>query len=233
MTGSVTSAAGDARRLALVIEDLPDTRAALVAGVESAFPDAEIHAFGDIASARRWLEDYLDPARRAIALVDLALPDGSGIELIRLFAARFPRVLPIVATIFDDDGHLFEALGAGAQGYLLKDGELARIDHYLKRIDEGEPPLSPAIARRMMSHFRNPVPARQENGGGRDSGAVLTPREIDVLQLIGRGLRVGEAADVLGLTEHTVAGYVKALYRKLHVSSRAEAALEAARRGLV
>ena len=92
---------------------------------------------------------------------------------------------------------------------------------------------SPAIARRMMSHFRNPVPARQENGGGRDSGAVLTPREIDVLQLIGRGLRVGEAADVLGLTEHTVAGYVKALYRKLHVSSRAEAALEAARRGLV
>jgi DNA-binding NarL/FixJ family response regulator len=220
--------------LCFIVEDLAPARASLVAATEAAFPGLEIRAFEDLAGARAFVMSSLGPQRQALGLIDLGLPDGSGVELIRLLAADYPGTIAVVTTIFDDDGHLFEALGAGARGYLLKDVDLDRLAHYLRRIEAGEPPLSPSIARRMLGHFRA--------AGSAPSGKVpvdsmpeasLTRRETDVLQLIGRGLRVGEAADVLGLTEHTVAGYVKTIYRKLHVSSRAEAALEAARRGLV
>ncbi|PWR24006.1 LuxR C-terminal-related transcriptional regulator [Zavarzinia compransoris] len=220
--------------IGFVVEDLAEARASLVAALESAFPGIEVFAFADLAGARAWIAAALGPQRRAIGLIDLALPDGSGIDLIRLLAGGYPATLTVVTTIFDDDGHLFDALGAGAQGYLLKDVDLGRLGTYLRRIEQGEPPLSPSIARRMLNHFRAAAP-RPEIVPPEivPDDANLTRREVDVLQLIGRGLRVAEAADVLGLTEHTVAGYVKTIYRKLHVSSRAEAALEAARRGLV
>lgn len=218
-------------RLALVIEDQPETREALVAVLEETFPGIETVAFGTLAEAREGIAARLKADTAAIALIDLALPDGSGIELLHLLSARHPRVMPVVTTIFDDDAHLFEALSAGAQGYLLKDLDAAVLGRYLRRMRQGEPPLSPSIARRMLGHFHAatvrpaPGPVLEE--------VALTRREVEVLQLIGRGLRVGEAAGVLGLADQTVAGYVKSIYRKLHVSSRAEAALEAARRGLV
>ncbi|PWR25979.1 response regulator transcription factor [Zavarzinia aquatilis] len=218
-------------RLGLVIEDQPDTRAALVAVLHETFPGIDIHAFETLGAARGWIAGHLQAESAAIALVDLALPDGSGIELLHLLAGGYPRVMPVVTTIFDDDAHLFEALAAGAQGYLLKDLDAGVLGRYLRRMRQGEPPLSPSIARRMLGHFRvssptaMPAPMLDE--------VALTKREIEVLQLIGRGLRVGEAAGVLGLADQTVAGYVKSIYRKLQVSSRAEAALEAARRGLV
>lgn len=218
-------------RLGLVIEDQPDTRDALVAVLRETFTGIDIHAFETLGGARDWISAHLQPDTGAIALVDLALPDGSGIELLHLLAGGYPRVMPVVTTIFDDDAHLFEALAAGAQGYLLKDLDAGVLGRYLRRMRQGEPPLSPSIARRMLGHFRVaspvavPTPILDE--------VALTKREIEVLQLIGRGLRVGEAAGVLGLADQTVAGYVKSIYRKLHVSSRAEAALEASRRGLV
>lgn len=218
-------------RLGLVIEDQPDTRDALVAVLRETFTGIDIHAFETLGEARDWISAHLQPDMAAIALVDLALPDGSGIELLHLLAGGYPRVMPVVTTIFDDDAHLFEALAAGAQGYLLKDLDAGVLGRYLRRMRQGEPPLSPSIARRMLGHFRvaspvaAPAPILDE--------VALTKREIEVLQLIGRGLRVGEAAGVLGLADQTVAGYVKSIYRKLQVSSRAEAALEASRRGLV
>ena len=220
--------------LCFIVEDLAPARASLMAAAEAAFPGIEVRAFEDLAGARAFVAAGLGPQQPALGLIDLGLPDGSGVDLIRLLAAGYPATIAVVTTIFDDDGHLFEALGAGAQGYLLKDIDLDRLALYLRRIEAGEPPLSPSIARRMLGHFRAApsAPAGPLPVDGTPE-ASLTRRETDVLQLIGRGLRVGEAADVLGLTEHTVAGYVKTIYRKLHVSSRAEAALEAARRGLV
>lgn len=223
-------------RLGIVIEDQPQTSAMLVALMREVFPGMAVEAFDTIAGARDWIGRRLRPEDRAIALVDLALPDGSGTELLRLFHESYPGVLPVVTSIFDDDRHLFEALAAGAQGYLIKDLDAALLGRYLRRIDEGEPPLSPSIARRMLGHFRPPLPeivAPEPVAAPPVEECRLTPREIEVLQLIGRGLRVAEAARVLGLADHTVAGYVKSIYRKLQVSSRAEAALEAARRGLV
>lgn len=123
----------------------------------------------------------------------------------------------------------FDAIAAGAGGYLLKDMGRDELVRYLRRLEAGETPLSPAVARRMLDYFRaRPVLIQTV-----EPEAALTPRETEVLRLIGRGLRSGEAAKVMSVTELTVAGYVKAIYRKLNICSRAEAALEAQKRGLV
>jgi len=217
--------------LALLVEDQAEARDWLLRMLASALPSVTPHAVGDLAGARAWLGALEGGARARLrlALVDLGLPDGSGVELIRLLRREFPGALPVVVTAFDDDDNLFAALAAGAEGYLLKHDDPALMAARLRRIDEGEPPLTPTVARRVLAHFqkgRAPAPEH-------DAESALTPREAEVLRLIGRGSRVAEAAAHLGLTEQTVATYVKIIYRKLRISSRAEAALAAARRGLV
>lgn len=253
---------GGANPLALVVEDLPEVRDWLADALRHAFGEIEVGCAGTLAEAREWLgalgDDPRAAARLRMALIDLGLPDGSGVDLVREIADRLPQVQTIVATIYDDDAHLFPAIAAGAQGYLLKEQEPEALARHLRLIGEGMPPLSPSISRRMLAHFRErgALPGgeaatqagaalprangdqalAQQAAAGSDTGIeaiTLSPRETEVLSYIGRGLRVAEAARVLGLTEHTVAGYVKTLYRKLNISSRAEAALEAARRGLV
>ncbi|MEN2990384.1 response regulator transcription factor [Tistrella sp. BH-R2-4] len=230
-----------ARRYGFVIEDLKPTRLWLEDTLRRAFPGIEVASADSLARARALLADRLPPADTGaaggphLALVDLGLPDGSGIDLIRDLAESRPDVMTIVTTIYDDDGHLFDAIAAGAQGYLLKDQDAGLLMQYLHRIEQGDPPLSPSIARRMLARLRQPdghghvpaphVPTTPET--------VLTPREVEVLSLLGRGLRNAEVARLLSLSDHTIAGYVKAIYAKLNICSRAEAALEASRRGLV
>jgi DNA-binding NarL/FixJ family response regulator len=223
-------------RLGLVVEDSAETCAWLCRILAEAFPGIEIAQAATRQAALAWIAAQAHRLTHAredshVALVDLGLPDGSGIEVIRQLNAGCPAVLPIVTTVYDDDAHLFEAIAAGAKGYLLKDRETDAFVASLRRIDQGEPPLSPSIARRMLEYFAKqamPSPATEA-----ESAEVLTARELDVLRLLGRGLRINEAARVLGLAHHTVAGYVKAIYRKLNIASRAEAAIEAVRRGLV
>src|SRR5690606_8526461 len=126
----------------------------------------------------------------------------------------------VVATVFDDDAHLFPALRAGAQGYVLKDRDRATLADMLRGIVSGQPPLSSSIARRLLRHFQ-PMPAEPQDG------VPLTPRETEVLQLTAKGLTLNEVAQALQLSRHTVSGYLKDIYRKLSVGTRAEAALEA------
>jgi len=116
------------------------------------------------------------------------------------------------------------ALSQGAEGYLLKDQDASILAHQLRQLTHGIPALSPVIARRIMTHFRHTGPVCAE--------IRLTRRETDVLALIARGLRNAEVAAELGLAESTVAGYIKDIYRKLGISSRAEASWHATRMGL-
>jgi DNA-binding NarL/FixJ family response regulator len=219
-------------QLALVVEDLPDTRGFLADALGMAFPETEVRAVGTLDEARRLLARLpaAEVARLRLVLVDIGLPDGSGIDLIAEIAETHPQVMPIVTTIFEDDEHVFDAIAAGARGYLLKNRDADLLVRYLRRIELGEPPLSPSIARRIIAHFRT---RHQPAAPKPQDGEALTPREAEVLSLLGRGSRVPEVAFRLGLTDQTVATYVKTIYRKLRISSRAEAALEAARRGLV
>lgn len=208
----------------LIVEDLAENRLWLSQTLEQGFPGIEVHCATTLAEAREWIAHTAPPD---IALIDLSLPDGSGIELIELLNRRSPQTMCIVATIYDDDAHLFPALRAGARGYILKDQGRDEAARLLQGIAAGQPPLSPGIARKILASFRMPVPKPETDL------PALTPRESEVLRLISKGMTLTETAKLLQLSRHTVDGYVKEIYRKLNVSSRAEAAVSAHQRGLV
>lgn len=216
--------------LCLLVEDQAPTVEFLRTALGAAVPDLQLVVATTFKEASHWLgARENDPARPPLrlAIVDLGLPDGSGVEIVRRLGASEPEARAVVVTIFDDDVHLFAALSAGASGYLLKDEHPDLMVEMLKRIRRDEPPLSPSIAHRLLAHFRAPGPAEAA------TETALTPRETETLTLLARGMTVPEAANRMGLSAQTVAGYVKVIYQKLHVSSRAEATREAIRRGLV
>jgi DNA-binding NarL/FixJ family response regulator len=204
----------------LIVEDIAETRRWLAQTATRAFPGCVIREEGGVrAGCAAVLAEAFD-----LALIDLGLPDGSGLEVLRAMRQMQPEALAVVTTSVGDDAFVVAALSAGAHGYLLKNQPQDTLVRQLTQMAEGVPALSPAIARRIMEHFRMTGPAAPE--------ADLTARERDVLALIGRGLRNAEVAGELGLSENTVAGYIKNIYRKLGISSRAEAAWQAARMGL-
>lgn len=207
-------------KTALIVDDLPAARAWLTDIVELAFPYSAVTAVANLKEARAACAG----ASFHLALVDLQLPDGSGVDLIREITERTPATHCVVATIYDDDAHVFPALQAGARGYLLKENDKRQLVEALRGIVAGQPPLSPKIARRMLQHFHQLRDLEE---------AQLTARETEVLTLVAKGLRVKEIGASLGISPHTASDYLKSIYRKLNVSSRAEAAVEAARRGLV
>lgn len=207
-------------RQALVLEDQADSREWLSRVLLEAFPGTQLRACRTLAEARHEIQTLCPE----IALVDLGLPDGNGLDFIVDLSRQCPDCLTIVTTIYGDDAHVFPALRAGARGYLLKEQTQAQLVNLLKRIADGEPPLSPAIARRLLMTFA-PDPHGQEDD--------LAPREREVLALIAKGYKLSEVAESLGMAQSTAATHVKNIYRKLRVSNRAEAAIEAARRGMV
>ena len=163
-------------------------------------------------------------------IVDLHLPDGSGIEAV-IYAKKHHIDLPIViATIYSDDDHLFSALSAGASGYLLKDEKKEDIAKMLSGIFNGVPALSAEIAQRLVAHFNQPG-----NPDAKDNENIpgLTKRERESLHYIVKGFSIKECAELMEISPHTVAGYIKDIYKKLQVSSRAEVTAEAVRLGLV
>jgi DNA-binding NarL/FixJ family response regulator len=131
----------------------------------------------------------------------------------------------VVATVMGDDASIMAALSAGAHGYLLKDSPSDLFVSQLVQLKHGFPALSPSIARRIMAHFASANFAPEPNYD-------LTAREREVLSLVGRGLRNQEVATTLGLTTNTISGYIKSIYQKLGISTRAQAALKANRMGL-
>ena len=251
----------------LILEDNPVARSFLCRVVRESFSDAnQITEAGDLLTARRHIaltggEQGLhgtDPFK--LILVDLELPDGNGMELLAELV-RYPAT-KIVTTLYSDDEHLFPALQCGADGYLLKEDRFEVLVEELQKIVRGQPPLSPAIARRLLTHFRH-GPGRGGVGGGGagggesqapDSGFVttsgfstsrpvpmekapeterLTPRETEVLTYLSKGFTIKEIASLMGIKWFTVNDHIKSIYKKLNVSSRAEAAVLASKQGLV
>ena len=210
----------------LLLEDLPEIRVWLRKLVLQVFPMAKI------AESSR-VQDALDLATAVkfdLALIDLGLPDGSGVSVVSKLRDVQPEAQSVVVTIHDDDEHLFPALQAGAFGYVLKEQARELIAEQLNRMSQGEPPLSPSIARRVIAHFA--ANSRRQARPQNMPAVALTERENEVLLRVAKGFTLPEIGVQLSLSRHTIADYVKQIYRKLNVSSRAEAALEAQRLGL-
>lgn len=205
----------------LIVEDHLETREWLVSIVAEAFDGPAIAETATIEESYGWLENN----RPTLSLVDLSLPDGSGLDLIKYLSTKFPENYIVVTTIYDDDGHVFNALRAGASGYLLKDQPRSTMLEGLTGIMMGKPPLSPAIARRMMRYFQQQLPDAEDTR--------LSAREEEVLTLLAKGMGRSQIARLLDVSANTAASHIKSIYRKLNVSGRAEATLQAVRLGLV
>jgi DNA-binding NarL/FixJ family response regulator len=213
----------------LLLEDLPEIRAWLSNLVQQVFPDCHISEAARVHDAL----ELVSALKFDLALIDLGLPDGSGVNVVKALRDQQAETQSVVVTIHDDDEHLFPALQAGAFGYILKEQPRELITEQLQRISSGEPPLSPSIARRVMAYFaaKSKPQAMSASSLGMPH-VTLTERETEVLLRVAKGYTLPEIGVQLTLSRHTIADYVKQIYRKLNVSSRAEAALEAQRMGL-
>lgn len=193
-----------------------------------------------IAAYKTGAEALAGLAREApdVLLVDLGLPDMSGLEVVRFAAERHPDCDVLVISMFSAEASVLAALEAGARGYLLK-GSLARdISIDIRAIRDGGSPLSPLIARQVLRRLRSsgadhPAPRAEPLGGLDDEEASLSPREIEILNAISRGFSYAETASMLGITNGTVHTHLKRVYRKLAVHSKTEAVFEANRLGLL
>ena len=209
-------------KLCLLVEDHANARRWMVDALAQAFSDVEVIEADSMQQARLMLD-----AKPDLALLDIGLPDGSGIDLVAPLVERGCEV--VMATAFTDDEHLFNALKQGATGYILKEAPKSELVEMLKGILAGQPPLSPNIARRVLQHFASNVGSIPRE----KTEQHLTTRERDVLTLLAKGYTIKDVAAMLEISFYTTAGYAKSVYRKLNVSSRAEATLEAARLGYV
>ena len=167
-----------------------------------------------------------------VLLVDLGLPDMSGLELIRFASARYPQCDILVISIFGDEANVLAALESGARGYLLKGSLQHDIAFDIRDIANGGSPLSPVIARQMLKRLRMPGREPLPRNAGEDE-TMLTPREGEILNAISRGFSYAETAQMLGVSVGTVHSFLKRIYRKLAVHSKTEAVFEASRLGLI
>lgn len=207
-------------RRVLIVEDVPEALAWMTRVVLLAFPGCQVDEARSVRDVESRGQGGWD-----LALVDLGLPDGSGLDVIRRLRSLAPEMTCIVSTVLGDDAHIVAALSAGAQGYILKGQPEPVVRRQLVQLQHGVPALSPTIARRIMEHFQRTGPVDNE-------AEALSARETEVLVLLSKGLRNADVARALGLAESTIATHVKSIYRKLGISSRAEAALHATRMGL-
>ena len=202
---------------ALVVEDHPVAQAALANVVVDTFSPGCVDTVGSVSEGLQLLERQ----SYDLALVDIGLPDGSGIDIVREIRLRFGSTITLITSIFDDDTHLFEALQAGADGYLLKGHPEDELAEYLLAAVDGKPALSPRIAQSVLRFFRDMEPS--------DERKLLSERELEVLLLISKGCTVQEVSDLLAIANNTVRYHIKNIYSKLSIHSRAEATAAAVR----
>ncbi len=204
------------------IEDRREIREGLATLIDDA---PGFHCVGRYRS----MEEALDGFRTRpadLALVDIELPGMSGLEGMRLLREQYPRMLLLMLTVYDDDDRIFEALCAGACGYLLKKTPPARLLESLREAVDGGAPMSPDVARRVIRLFRDVRPPEKADYD-------LTPHEIRLLKLMVDGHSYKSAAAILHVTPHTISFHLRHIYEKLEVHSKSEAVAKALRSRIV
>jgi DNA-binding NarL/FixJ family response regulator len=230
-SGQYTSAVPEA---VLVLEDDPMIRRGIVRQIDAESAFTVVAQAGDVVSGRK----AIDTSGATVGVFDLQLSDGSAIPLIRHAVERGLAVL--VLTVWDDDDNVYQALAAGASGYLLKGDATSRVAESLAILREGGAPISPTIARRLLDDFRargsapaapaaTTAPNTSPTSPTSPDAADLTGREREIIELFAKGATYDEVARMLSMSVNTVRHHVRAMYRKLHVCSKAEAVTTAYR----
>lgn len=206
----------------LIVEDDDRTRDGLAALIH------DTPGFGVVGRYRAMEEAIrrVEIDRPRVVLADIGLPGMSGVEGVARLKARAPDLLVVMLTVYADNDHVFEAICNGACGYLLKDTPPARLVEALREVDRGGAPMSPEIARKVLTMFHRVAPLPEGE-------AALTPRERQVLKLLAEGHSYKSSAAELDLSIETIRFHIGHIYRKLHVHSKSEAVALALRRGLV
>jgi DNA-binding NarL/FixJ family response regulator len=215
-----------------MVEDDPGFRGALCRALLDA-PDMQLA--GTTGTRAEGLAMLLGPPVDVL-LVDLGLPDGSGIDVIRAAAQRWPACNIMVSTNFGDETHVMRSIEAGAAGYLLKDSSPAKMLNEIRSLASGGSPISPIIARQVLDRFRQNAPGAAPGTATTPAGdapQLLSGREKEVLDFITKGFTAIEIAGLMGLSHFTVRTFVRRIYTKLKVSSKAEAIYEARNQGLL
>lgn len=215
-----------------IVEDDPDFSSALILVVQQA---DDMRLAGKADTQAEGLAMLSGPPPDVL-LVDLGLPDGSGIEVIRAAARLWPSCSIMVSTNFGDETHVMRSIEAGAAGYLLKDSSPSKMADEIRSLASGGSPISPIIARQVLARFRHKpaTPAQEQPAApGEDAPALLSQREKQVLDYITKGFTVHEIAGLMELSHFTVRTFVRRIYSKLKVTSKAEAIFEARTQGLL
>jgi DNA-binding NarL/FixJ family response regulator len=231
----------------LVVEDQSKILKAQIKLLET-FPDIEI--VGSALSGETALEE-VEKVQPEVILLDLGLPQMSGIDVTREVKAKHPEIEILIFTIFDEEEKVIEAITAGAAGYLLKGAPVEKIVEAIKDVKAGGSVIQPNLARALLRMVKLPPPnsgtgaptapaASAPSPGGADqtastsdSGSLLTDRELEILQIIAKGLSNNEAAKVLGLSKATIRTHLEHIYEKLDVTNRVEAVTEGIRQGII
>jgi DNA-binding NarL/FixJ family response regulator len=198
----------------LVVDDHPGFRTGLVAMVEST---GEMKVVAEASDCTQAIEAFKQH-RPEITLMDLRLPDMSGVEGVMALRAQDPECQVIVITTYDADEDIYRALQAGAKSYLLKEMTAEELRSAIRAVARGETPLPAHVAQRLASRLSRPE---------------LTRRELDMIRLITRGFSNKEIASEFGITEDTVKGHLKHLFVKLGVKDRTQAAIMALQQGII
>lgn len=226
----------------LIVEDDPQTRDFFAASVAGSAQLALAGSLGSVAEARAWLAT---PANAVdVLLADLGLPDGSGLDVIRYARQLHPNCEPLVISMFGDEDNVLASIEAGALGYIHKDSTPENVADAVVQMKLGASPISPMIARRVLSKYLSlhatraaaapALASRQPAAASAASGPIpLSAKEQQVLELIARGYSYSETARLQGVSVHTVRSHIKSLYGKLAVHSKNEAVFEAAKLGLL
>ena len=200
-------------------------------------PEPDIEVVGEAADTEATVAAAQE-LRPDVVLMDLRMPGGGGLDATRRVLAALPEVRVIALTSSEDDADLFEAVKAGAVGYLLKEASIEEVADAVRAADRGESLLSPAMTATLFGGYtalarqaEDRTSTRSGTSGG--SGGQLTERELQALAGIARGLSNRAIAAELGIAENTVKNHVRAVLEKLGVASRTEAALHAVRHGTV
>jgi DNA-binding NarL/FixJ family response regulator len=198
-----------------LVEDDPNLRETLAEIISSASDWQLVASYPDAEAALEGMKS----ACPEVVLMDIQLPGMSGIECVGRLKARHPEVQVLMVTVYDNNDRIFDALAAGASGYLLKRDAPTKLRECLEDLLAGGSPMSSAIARKVVQHFQKEPPAKNDDHN-------LTPREKQILELLVKGGLYKEIAWDLGIGVETVRTHLHNIYAKLHVRTRTEAVVK-------